>query len=67
MLQDMYKENTVEAIRNLAHVLDVALQEELGDDRSSQIHHEVHVKHAMSKVLEVYTEWSVLRCHNVQE
>ena len=47
MLQEMYKENTVEAIRNLAHVLDVALQEELGDNRSSQIHHEVHVKHCL--------------------
>ena len=67
MLQEMYKENTVEAMRHLVHTVEVALQEELGDDRSSQIHHEVHVKHAMSKVLEVYTEWSVLRCHDVQE
>ena len=43
MLQDMYKENTVEAMRHLVHTVEVALQEKLGDDRSSQIHHEVHV------------------------
>ena len=67
MLQEMYKEKTVEAMRELLHTVEVALQEDLGSDRKGFIHHEAYVKWHMRKVMEVYTEWSVLRCHDVKE
>lgn len=67
-LTQLYGKDVVESLRELQFILDVAQQEGLGAsplEREKEIHLEVKIKHAVHKLTDAMTEYTVVRCHEL--